>query len=232
MLCALLDTSGDLLVFGLVTDGGLVAAAKHRHTRENARCIGALFHRFIEQSRFELGQLTHFAIGIGPGTFIGTRTGIAFANGFCVSRQLPMVAVGTLRAAAAGASMRGSYPVCIRSARHNSYYAGIYDTDPCAPPRDRTLVPIYEGEVPRAELGALLQRARQAHAENRHIRILTDDCNVLELMRQAELPPGSSLELTCDFPDPYGMALLALGAIRRGDTVQFADALYFRRPVP
>jgi len=232
MLCAQIDTSGRFIAMGLVVDEGLIAATRQPRTKENVRDIAALFREFVERSGHSFAQLSHIAVGIGPGTFIGTRTGIAFANGFCVSRGLPLVAVGTLRAAATGASMRGSYPVCIRSARHNSYYAGIYDADPCAPPRDRTLVPIYEGEVPRAELGALLQRARQAHAENRHIRILTDDSNVLELMRQAELPPGSSLELTCDFPDPWGMALLALEAIRNGDTVQFADALYFRRPVP
>lgn len=232
MLCACIDTSGRFLALGLVADEGPLASVNHPHTRQNACDIASLFRGFIEQSGYELGQLTHFAVGTGPGTFIGTRTGIAFANGFAVSRGLPLVPVGTLRAVAAGALMRNLYPICVRSARRNSFYCGIYETDVRTPVSMRTISAIFEGEVPVQELKALIQRARAGTGQDRHLRVLTDDRHALDVMADAALPVGTSLELITDFIDPWGIALLAISAIRAGGTVQFVDALYFRRPVP
>jgi|GEM_PF-2364473 len=232
MLCALLDTSGCFIAFGLATDEGPTAAATHPHTKENACSIADLFRWFLDQSGCEPGRLTHFAVGVGPGTFIGTRTGIAFANGFAVSRGLPMVAVGSLRAVAAGAFMRGCRPVCVRWARRNSFYAGIYESDQSLPPQARTLQAVFEEEVPETELAALVQRVHQSSRQSGDLRILADDRRALEAMSAAECPVGMSFELVPGFLDLWGMALLVTNAISAGDVDQFVDALYFRSAVP
>jgi len=217
---------------GLVADEGLIAAARHPHTKENARNIAVLFREFVERSGYPLAQLSHIAVGVGPGTFIGTRTGIAFANGFAISSGIPMVAVGTLHGAAAGALAKGLLPVCIRSARRHSFYCGIYDSDAEASPKAVTLKIRFEGEVAKAGLTELAERATETAREDRRLHVLTDDRQALEAMAATEPTVGLSFELVSDFVDMRGMAMLVLDAIRRGDTADFADALYFRKPVP
>jgi tRNA threonylcarbamoyl adenosine modification protein YeaZ len=49
------------------------------------------------------GDITALVVGTGPGSFTGTRLGLALARGFALARGVPAAGVSTLDALAAGA---------------------------------------------------------------------------------------------------------------------------------
>jgi tRNA threonylcarbamoyl adenosine modification protein YeaZ len=55
------------------------------------------------------GDVDSLAVGTGPGSFTGTRLGLALARGFALARDVPAAGVSTLDALAAGSP--GSLPV-------------------------------------------------------------------------------------------------------------------------
>jgi tRNA threonylcarbamoyladenosine biosynthesis protein TsaB len=55
------------------------------------------------------GDIDSLVVGTGPGSFTGTRLGLALARGFALARGVPVAGVSTLDALAAGAP--GSLPV-------------------------------------------------------------------------------------------------------------------------
>lgn len=54
-------------------------------------------------------DVTRVVVGTGPGSFTGTRLGLAIARGFALARDVPVAGVSTLDALAAGAE--GALPV-------------------------------------------------------------------------------------------------------------------------
>jgi tRNA threonylcarbamoyl adenosine modification protein YeaZ len=55
------------------------------------------------------GDVTAIVVGTGPGSFTGTRLGLALARGFALARDVPVAGVSTLDALAVGAP--GAVPV-------------------------------------------------------------------------------------------------------------------------
>jgi len=67
-------------------------------------------------------------VGIGPGSFIGTRTAISFANGFAAAADVELFAVNSLAAIAAGMGSLPPPPV-IRDARRGQWYLWLSDAE-------------------------------------------------------------------------------------------------------
>ena len=67
--------------------------------------------------------LTSIVVGIGPGSFIGTRTAISFANGYAAALDSPVDLRG-VNSLAAIAAVHGGSPV-LRDARRGQWYLQI-----------------------------------------------------------------------------------------------------------
>ena len=110
---ALIDTSGNALMIAVSDEhGSILSAGVHEHTPDNASRLPELFARRLKSAGAECSDLTHLGVGIGPGSFIGTRTGVAFVNGMATALSLPVVGLNCLRSAA---SLRARYPGLLRS---------------------------------------------------------------------------------------------------------------------
>ena len=114
----LLDSSGSCLVCALADGCGIVAEQVLDSRSEQARDVDGVIGPILG----ELGpqDLRSITVGQGPGSFIGTRVAISFANGYGAASGLRVRGVNSLKAIAAVYGNGSS--VVLRDARRNSVY--------------------------------------------------------------------------------------------------------------
>jgi tRNA threonylcarbamoyl adenosine modification protein YeaZ len=98
------DTATDLATSALVADGVTLG---ERTTRPQS--LLADVDELLVAAGVVPGDVTGIVVGTGPGSFTGTRIGLAMARGLALSLDLPVAGVSTLAALAAGAE--GAFPV-------------------------------------------------------------------------------------------------------------------------
>lgn len=96
----LLDTATPTAVVGVWADDGVRAELQLAETRRHAESLIDAIDRALLMAEVGVADLAGVAVGRGPGSFIGVRTGIATAKGICLARELPLVGVSTLLALA------------------------------------------------------------------------------------------------------------------------------------
>ena len=104
MLILAFDTATDLATSALVADGVTLG---ERTTRPQS--LLADVDALLAAAGVVPSDLTAIVVGTGPGSFTGTRIGLAVARGLALSLDLPVAGVSTLAALAAGAE--GAFPV-------------------------------------------------------------------------------------------------------------------------
>lgn len=121
------DTATPIAVVGVWTPDG--ARSEHRlsETRRHAEGIVDAIDAALLVAGVELGDLAGVAVGKGPGSFIGVRTGIATAKGICVARALPLVGVSTLLALAHSAKLPRGIGLIAVDARRGEVYAQLLE---------------------------------------------------------------------------------------------------------
>ena len=92
----LLDSSGFLLVCALSSSDRVIAERRLPAVGEGARDIGAVVEDVLGTSGRP--ELAGVIVGTGPGSFIGTRVALSFANGFGVAAALPILPVSSIAA--------------------------------------------------------------------------------------------------------------------------------------
>jgi tRNA threonylcarbamoyladenosine biosynthesis protein TsaB len=73
------------------------------------------------------GDLGAIAVGVGPGTFTGLRIGVATARALAKANELPLRAVSSLAALAAG--MTGPSRLALIDAKRGEVYAALFEGD-------------------------------------------------------------------------------------------------------
>ena len=104
MLILAFDTATDRATSALVGDGE-VLGERVSHASTVLEDVDAL----LRQAGAHAGDVEALAVGTGPGSFTGTRIGLAAARGLCLALDIPAAGVSTLDALAAGAP--GAVPV-------------------------------------------------------------------------------------------------------------------------
>lgn len=117
------------VVCGAALSKGETLVVEYRSVLKNAH--GRLLTRAVEvllaDAGWRISDLDAIALSIGPGSFTGLRIGLAFAKGIALAREIPLVAVPTLAALAAQATLeRGLIAPLLRS-RADEYYLGLYE---------------------------------------------------------------------------------------------------------
>jgi len=104
MLTLAFDTATGVATSALVRDGEVVGERASRAVR-----VLADAEELLEQAGAEPLELSRLVVGTGPGSFTGTRMGLAAARGLAFALNLQLAGVSTLDALAAGAP--GALPV-------------------------------------------------------------------------------------------------------------------------
>lgn len=123
-----LDTATEKVTVALALAEGVDAMASHeanRHTENVLEMVDSL----LKKHALALTDLDAVAFGAGPGAFTGLRVACGVAQGLAWAKDVPLVAVGNLEAAAGRAwreGMRGRL-ACANDARMNECYCAVFD---------------------------------------------------------------------------------------------------------
>jgi tRNA threonylcarbamoyladenosine biosynthesis protein TsaB len=99
-----IDTATDIASVA-ISAHGLTAARSVGGARQHAAQIVRLIHDVLEEVKLSAGQICGVVVGDGPGSFTGLRIGWAAARALTHERQLPLVAIPSLLAAAHAAGV-------------------------------------------------------------------------------------------------------------------------------
>ena len=98
MLILAFDTATDRATSALVADGEVLGERVSR-----ASTLLEALDALLRQAGAHAAELDALAVGIGPGSFTGTRIGLAAARGLALALDVPVAGVSTLTALSTGA---------------------------------------------------------------------------------------------------------------------------------
>jgi tRNA threonylcarbamoyladenosine biosynthesis protein TsaB len=119
-----IDTSTELGSVA-VCDGVILAEESLRVRARHGDTILPMIARVLEQSGVEKRAIDLIAVGIGPGSFTGTRIGVATAKGLAIGLDKPMVGIVSLVAVGYGAP--GSLLAPAIDAYKGEVYFAVYE---------------------------------------------------------------------------------------------------------
>ena len=121
MRALIIETSTPHASIALATDGGIEQRSFHSDRSHNSQLFEPLTELLKERPELDL-----VLVGSGPGSYSGTRVGIAAAQGIAIAMGCPAVAVPSILAVPP--ADHGECCLAIGDARRGSYWtAGISD---------------------------------------------------------------------------------------------------------
>ena len=96
-----MDTSGDVCSIAVLRNGLLRAEHTFRHDMHLSERVLAHVEAVLADADAEFEKVSHFAVGIGPGSFTGTRIGVMTMKCFSLLCDKPIIGIDGLSAMAA-----------------------------------------------------------------------------------------------------------------------------------
>lgn len=123
-----LETATDACSVAL-SCAGVIHARHCIAPRRHTELVLGMFDEVLAEAGIERADIAMVAYGHGPGSFTGVRIATTLAQGIALARDLPVIAVSTLAALAAGAKRRGHAGriVAALDARRSEIYAATFN---------------------------------------------------------------------------------------------------------
>jgi tRNA threonylcarbamoyladenosine biosynthesis protein TsaB len=123
-----MDTSTFVGTVAVLRDGALLAEWSASVRATHGETLLPHVARALEQAGVPARELELIAVGIGPGSFTGTRIGMATAKGLALAEGKPLRGVSSLRVIAAG--MPGELRAVTVDAQKGELYCALYAFGP------------------------------------------------------------------------------------------------------
>jgi len=120
-----IDTTSDVLTLAVLRGGAAAGSLRERSGTRIAREIFSRVDELLAAAGLAPGGLHALAVARGPGSFTGTRIGMAVALTLAQVRGIPCVGVDTLRLLAerTDPAWRGRFHALLNCAREEVYHA-------------------------------------------------------------------------------------------------------------
>jgi len=120
-----IDTTSDCLSLALQVQGEPAGSLYERRGNAMARTIFTEIDALLRRGGLRPAELDLLAVAVGPGSFTGTRIGMAVALTMAQVNKTPLAGVDTLRilAGQTDPGFRGTFHVLLNCARDEVYHA-------------------------------------------------------------------------------------------------------------
>ena len=126
MICLFFDTASEKLKVSLIKDDEIIydkeMINKNDHSSYLVPCIDEAF----KSNNIDFKDLDRIIVGIGPGSFTGTRISITVAKVYASMLNIPIFGISSLEMMIYGNEGYDYYVPIIEEKKDNLYY-GIYD---------------------------------------------------------------------------------------------------------
>ncbi len=133
MPCILhIETSTDVCSVAVSQDGQCIFSKEDRKGPSHAVTLGVFVQEALSFADSHAIPVDAVAVSCGPGSYTGLRIGVSTAKGVCYGRDLPLIAVPTLRLLCVPVLLQQELPddalLCpMLDARRMEVYAAVYD---------------------------------------------------------------------------------------------------------
>jgi len=159
MIILALDTTGPHCSASLVTEEDVLAHMSENIGRGHAERLGPMVEELFGDAGLSAAEIDCIAVCTGPGSFTGLRVALAFAKGFALPNNLPVIGVDALQIMAEAIRReRDDHLIGVmRDVRRGQVFAALYRHGlPLDPPRAMTQA---EAETMVDEAQAVLYEA-------------------------------------------------------------------------
>lgn len=95
-LWLILDTSHAKAFVAIIAKNNIVSEIYSQDFRNHGEKLSSMIEFCLSTAKIQAKDLFAVAIGIGPGSFIGLRVGMAHVKGFCTGLSLPLLGFNSL----------------------------------------------------------------------------------------------------------------------------------------
>lgn len=121
-----IDTSSMRTCVSIVEDDFTIASYEMSENVHNSEEAVNMISEIFEKVKFNIKDIDLISVGIGPGSFTGTRIAVTIARTFAQTLNKPIVGVSSLRATSL--SYEGErYSLALFDAKRNRAYFGLYN---------------------------------------------------------------------------------------------------------
>ncbi len=111
----------------IIEDGNLLASSFVNVRLTHSQTLMPMVENILAASKLTINDIDGLCISNGPGSFTGVRIGISAVKGLAAPKNLPCVAVSTLRAIAENYSNTDCIVCAVMDARCNQVYNALFD---------------------------------------------------------------------------------------------------------
>lgn len=128
-----IETATQTCSVALAQDGVLLNVMEKTERNIHAGVITLFIEELMQKAGKQFSELDAIAVSMGPGSYTGLRIGVSTAKGLCYALDIPLIAINTLEAMAAGFmskcfSVNAKTVFCpMIDARRMEVYAAVYN---------------------------------------------------------------------------------------------------------
>ena len=123
-----LETSGDVCSVALMSNAGVIEEVTFQHSMHLSERLMGTIEDLLAPHSLAITQITRFAVGVGPGSFTGTRIGITTAKTLAAVLKRPIYGISTLQAIAEPyCGIPGVTVITVLPCRKTVMFSAAYD---------------------------------------------------------------------------------------------------------
>lgn len=124
-----LECSATPASVAIIEDGKVIASSYVNVRLTHSQTLLPMIENLLKASLSNINDINGFAISNGPGSFTGVRIGISAVKGLAIAKNLPCVAVSTLRAMAQAFTDNDCIVCAVMDARCNQVYNALFEIE-------------------------------------------------------------------------------------------------------